>query len=215
MAEEEVIRSSSIWRGKYFTDQRATEENFKRIVHGARIIHLASHAIIDDENPMYSKLVFSPGKDTIEDGLLHTYELYNMDLHAELACLSACNTGFGRIKSGEGVVSLARGFIYAGVPNVLMSLWSVPDNSTSQIMTDFYGFLKKGMGKAEALRQAKLKYLETADENTSAPYYWAAFTLVGDNKPISADAKFRWYWILILSILLIGSWLIYKRYFSD
>ena len=150
---------------------------------------------------MNSKLVFSPGADTIEDGLLHTYELYNMKLNAELACLSACNTGFGRINSGEGVVSLAKGFFYAGVPNIMMSLWAVPDQSTSEIMRYFYEELKKGEGKADALRNAKLKYLENADNNLSNPYYWAAFTMIGDNKPVNVESS-RNSWTLILLLLL-------------
>ena len=187
MARHEVKASADIWDGNYYINDQATEENFKQFAPGAGIIHLATHAIINDENPLYSKLVFAPEKDTLEDGLLNTYELYNMHLHAQLACLSACNTGLGKLRSGEGVISLARGFLYAGVPNILMSLWSVPDQSTSRIMQYFYEALKSGEGKADALRTAKLKYLSHADENTSNPYYWAAFTLVGDNRPIDQE----------------------------
>jgi len=202
MAEQEIKKSASIWNGESLYNENATEENFKKYARDAGIIHIASHAIIDDEDPMNSKLVFSSGEDMQEDGLLHTYELYNMQLNAQLACLSACNTGFGQIKSGEGVVSLAKGFFYAGVPNVLMSLWSVPDRSTSEIITYFYEELKKGAGKSDALRNAKLKYLESADANTSNPYYWAAFTMIGDNEPLHLENKFPW-WIAGLSLLLI------------
>lgn len=204
MAEEEVSTSASIWNGDYFFNENATEENFKRFARDAGIIHIASHAIIDDENPLNSKLVFSPGADSVEDGLLHTYELYNMKLNAQLACLSACNTGFGKIRGGEGVVSLAMGFFYAGVPNVMMTLWSVPDQSTSEIMTLFYKELKNGVGKADALRNAKLKFLVTADENTSDPYYWAAFTMIGDNEPLKSDNKFSYWLVGVVVMITIG-----------
>lgn len=202
MAEKEIKASASIWKGDFYIEKNATEENFKKLAGNAGIIHIASHTIIDDDEPMNSKLVFSPGADTLEDGLLHTYELYNMELHAQLACLSACNTGFGQLKSGEGVVSLAKGFFYAGVPNVMMSLWSVPDISTSEIMTYFYEELKNGAGKADALRNAKLKYLKTSDANTSDPYYWAAFTMIGDNEPLEFNNPFK-LWIYAV-IFLIG-----------
>ncbi len=211
MAEEEVKNSASLWNGDYYSNENATEENFKRFAGDAGIIHIASHAIIDDEEPMNSKLVFSPGADTLEDGLLHTYELYNMKLNAQLAFLSACNTGFGQIKSGQGVVSLAKGFFYAGVPNVMMSLWSVPDKSTSEIMIYFNKELKKGVGKADALRNAKLKFLETADENTSDPYYWAAFTMIGDNEPLKTNSVFPYWLIGIVVLVIIGGGNFYMK----
>jgi CHAT domain-containing protein/Tfp pilus assembly protein PilF len=212
MAEKEIETSASILSGKYLVNKDATEENFKQIAKDANIIHIASHTIIDDEEPLNSKLVFSPGADTVEDGLLHTYELYNMKLNAQLACLSACNTGFGKIKSGEGVVSLAKGFFYAGVPNVMMSLWSVPDISTSEIMTTFYKELKKGIGKADALRNAKLNYLELSDQNTSDPYYWAAFTMIGDNQAIEIDKPFKsWIWMIVFFSIAAITYLVIRR----
>ena len=214
MARKEVEESAKVWGGVYYVDDQATEANFKQFAPGAGIIHLATHAVLDDKNPLYSKLVFSPGKDTLEDGLLNTYELYNIHLNAQLVCLSACNTGLGKLKSGQGVVGLAQGFLYAGVPNVMMSLWSVPDKSTSQIMQYFYVALKSGKGKADALREAKLKYLAHADENTSDPYYWAAFTLIGDNQPI--DQEFAGWetifiWGCVLTMALVFGGFYYHR----
>jgi CHAT domain-containing protein/Tfp pilus assembly protein PilF len=206
MAEMEITKSAAFWKGSTFFSKEATEQNFKQYAGNAGIIHIASHAIIDDEEPMNSRLVFSPGADTLEDGLLHTYELYNMKLNAQLACLSACNTGFGKIKGGEGVVSLAKGFFYAGVPNVMMSLWSVPDQSTSEIMTYFYEELKKGRGKADALRNAKLHYLSNSDENTSNPYYWAAFTLIGDNQPLQTSSKLPYWLFGVFSLTMFAGW---------
>ncbi|UII33692.1 CHAT domain-containing protein [Fulvivirga ulvae] len=179
MAEKEARHVALLYNTEALVGSDATEADFKKRAPLAHIIHLASHAIVDHENPLYSKLVFSPGKDTVEDGLLHTYELYNMTLNADLVSLSACNTGIGKYYAGEGPMSLARGFMYAGTPNVMMSLWSVPDQSTSTIMQSFYGYLKEGMSKPEALRKAKLDYLSTADANTAAPYFWSGFVFIG------------------------------------
>lgn len=110
-SEQEVQAINRIFDGKIFLHQHATEENFKRFAPNATIIHIATHALIDDHAPLYSRFLFSPGHDSAEDGQLHSYELYNMPLNASLAVLSACNTGAGRLVSGEGIMSLARAFL--------------------------------------------------------------------------------------------------------
>lgn len=178
-AEEEVSLIASLLDGEANIGSLATEHNFKRNAAHYGIIHLASHSMINDVDPLYSKLIFDAEHDSIEDGLLHTYELYNLQLNADLVCLSACNTGVGKYYKGEGIVSLARGFMYAGVPNVLMSLWAVSDRPTKDNMTLFYQELKKGHPYAQALRIAKLRYLEQADNITADPYYWGAFIYLG------------------------------------
>ena len=204
-AEQEVKVIADLLGGTYRIGDQATEADFKQSAQQSDIIHLASHTIIDDQNPLYSRLVFANSPDTLEDGLLHTYELYNLQLNAKLACLSACNTGVGVYHQGEGIVSLAQGFLHAGVPNVMMSLWSVPDRSTGQIMQFFYEELKKGKGKADALRDAKLKYLQTADANTGDPYFWAAFTLIGDNQPMVQKRWAAWQiGLVVLTLALLG-----------
>jgi len=181
-ALEEVRNIAELMEGEFFTGDKATEEIFKARAKEADFLHLATHTIIDDENPLYSKLVFSNNTSDKEDGLLYTYELFNMALNAEMVSLSACNTGTGKYLKGEGVVSLASGFMYAGVPNVMMTAWAVPDASTSTIMQQFYKELKDGKSKSAALRSAKLAYLNQADENLAHPYYWGAFMMIGDEK---------------------------------
>ncbi|MDN5200268.1 CHAT domain-containing protein [Fulvivirgaceae bacterium BMA10] len=182
-AKQEVETIAKLLNGKANIGESATEYNFKEQSKNAHIIHLASHSLINDVDPLYSKLIFNAENDTVEDGLLHTYELYNMRLQAELACLSACNTGIGKYYRGEGIMSLARGFMYAGVPNVMMSLWSVSDQSTKDIMQYFYEELANGTPKSAALRAAKLKYLSTADNISADPYYWGAFIYLGEVNP--------------------------------
>jgi len=112
-----------------------------------------------------------------------------MELNAELALLSACETGAGELARGEGIMSLGRAFKYAGCPNVAMSLWKANDKTTAQIMESFSQYLIGGMQKDEALRQAKLSYLERSDKIKSHPFFWATFVMVGNNTPLSKTSK--------------------------
>lgn len=196
--KKEIDNAENIVGGKVFMDSIATENRFKDVAAKYRILHIATHGIIDDQNPMYSKLLFYNNNDTIEDGFLNTYELFNMELHADMAVLSACNTGYGKDYSGEGIMTIARGFLYAGVPSVVMSLWQINDESSSLIMEKFYVYLKKDLPKDQALRKAKLDYIEQSDKITADPYFWAGFIHIGDKTPI----KFINYRLIIFLILI-------------
>lgn len=182
--KEEVNNISNVMEGDLYLDELATEQNFKDHASDYDVLHLAMHTIIDDENPMYSKLVFTQTEDSIQDGLLNTHEIYNMNFNARMVVLSACNTGDGKLLKGEGVMSLARGFFYAGCPSIIMTLWTVEDQTGSNLMTNFYSYLSEGLDKDEALRQAKLKYLETADPLKSHPYFWSGYVTMGDVEPL-------------------------------
>jgi CHAT domain-containing protein len=182
---QEVAAIGRILRGKVLMEKEATEGRFKALAEGYRILHIATHGLVDNDHPMYSKLAFYPEGTVAEDGYLNTYELFNMKLNAELAVLSACNTGYGKHVKGEGLMTLARGFMYSGVPSLVISLWKVEDHSTAQIMESFYTYLKEGLPKDEALRRAKLDYLETAGSLAASPYFWSSFVNIGDTAPIS------------------------------
>ena len=164
-----------------FFKKEATEDRFKREAGKAANIYLSTHAIADESQPMYSLIAFAQNDDPQEDGFLHTYEVFNLKLNADLVTLSACETGLGELSRGEGLIGLTRAFIYAGAPSVLVSLWSV-DESTAGLMKIFYQNLKGGMTKTEALRQAKLKLLRTRENGVSFahPFLWAPFVLVGE-----------------------------------
>ncbi|GEM_PF-3568237 len=183
-AEKEVRGIADGLHGRAFCRRMATEDVFKRKAPQAGIIHLATHAIVDDENPLYSKLVFAEDAASSEDGFLNTFELYNMKLNARLVVLSACNTGYGKVVHGEGIMSLARGFMYAGCPCIVMSLWPVDDQSTAGLMKGFFSGLAQGLRKDTALRQTKLDYLKQADAVQSNPFYWAGFVSIGNTHPI-------------------------------
>lgn len=201
-AQNEVKAGADIFGGVSKIGDEASEVNFRND-NNYRIIHIATHTIIDNEDPLNSTLVFADPQDSTSDGLLHTYELYNLNLQANLVALSACNTGVGRYYKGEGVMSLARGFMYAGVPNVLMSLWAVNDRSTSEIMQAFYKHVDAGKTKEAALRQAKLDYLATADDVTANPYYWAPFVILGEVEEEESSVDSWWVVFPVLIVILI------------
>jgi pentatricopeptide repeat protein len=212
---KEVENISKIFNSNVFEGKEATESNFIRDAGNYGVLHLAMHTIINDENPLYSKLVFFQNKDAANDGLLNTYELFNMELHAELAVLSACNTGTGKLMKGEGIMSLARGFFYAGVPSIVMTLWSVEDYSGVELMTSFYKSLSEGKTKDEALQYAKLSYLRSTDQLKSHPHFWAAYVSIGDSAPLNISRNRNYLWLYIsvpLTLLaLFASVLIGKK----
>jgi CHAT domain-containing protein len=199
--------------GNYFGAD-ASERSFKTYAIKSRIIHLAMHAIVNDQNSLYSGLLFSDARKNIppkpypgEDGFLYLYELYNMKLEADLAVLSACMTGVGEMATGEGIMSIGRGFQYAGCPAVAMSLWQVNDRSTSIIMRLFFSNLGKGMSKDEALQHAKIAFLDDPANGIFAhPFFWSAFILVGDEAPIETTQSHTKI-IFLTALLFIVAWL--------
>ena len=201
---KEVADIQELMNSEAVTGKAASEKSFKEKAGKFGILHLAMHAFTDEENPMISGLIFTENNDD-EDDVLRAYELQSMQLNAQLAVLSACNTGSGKLEKGEGIMSLGRGFRRAGVPNILMSLWQVDDESTRQIMGSFYQHLKAGRPTDEALRQAKLDYLQTGRK--SFPFYWSAFVLMGDNEGLDfvQDADYqRIVFVGLISVLLAG-----------
>ena len=172
----------------------------------ARLLHLAMHARIDNEQPELSYFDF--GGDSLESSRLYVEELYGLNLGADLAVLSACNTGRGQIDETKGLVSLHRAFTYAGVPATVASLWAVPDAATATIMERFYTRLHAGEAKDEALRGAKLDYLAaTTEPALRAPLYWAGFVLYGDPAPVRVPG-WGWWWMLPVGLVLgVGVWL--------
>jgi len=188
---------------RVFLNEDATEANFKKHAADYNVLHLAMHTLMKDDNPMNSMLAFTnvenPEDTSGEDNRLYAYEIYNLRLNAQMAVLSSCSSGFGKMQKGEGMMSLARGFMYAGCPSIVMTLWQVSDKSSSEMMTTFYKYLKRGKSKQEAMRLSKIDYLDNADDLTSNPYFWSGFVVVGDNSPIYKKSGMTYY----LSIILI------------
>lgn len=204
-SQEEVKAINEIFSGvDVYRGDMATERIFKEKAEQYAILHLAMHTLVDEENPMFSKMVFTNVKDKDEDNLLNTYEIYNIPLNAQLAVLSSCNTGNGTLIKGEGIVSLARGFVYTGIPTVIMTLWEVEDESGTGIMADFYKRFKDHVPVDEALRESKLNYLHSADKLRSHPYFWSAYVSIGEDQVFNdVKAPYSTYLLIGIPILLI------------
>lgn len=209
--QEEVKQAGKLFDGEVFLENEATEYNFKNLKASPAILHLAMHALVNDRDPMRSKLIFSSESDSVEDGSLNVYEIYGLQIGSQLAVLSACNSGFGEINKGEGIMSLSRAFRYAGCPNIVMSLWRAKDQPTREIMTDFFKYLKNEQPKDKALRMAKLDYLMKAGPLKAHPANWATFVLLGNSDPVKFEGKFKKYWVLSLAVFFVVTAFIYYR----
>jgi len=136
---------------------------------------------------------------------LNTLEISQMELSAQLAVLSACNTGSGVVFRGEGVMSLSRAFALAGCPALTANLWEVPSRETNDITAAFLTLLKSGKSKDEALRTAKLNFLDHAESERRHPFFWAGQVLIGNEEPVRQSRV--WVWVLLGLGLLVISWL--------
>jgi len=214
-AKEEVAFLREHFGAYSFTGKKVSETQFKEHAPDYGIIHIATHAIVDNEVPENSRFIFS-SIDSLNDGELELWEIHQMKLNASLAFLSACETGLGKIEQGEGTISLARSFFVAGCPSVIMSLWRVDDKSTSITSKQFYNYLNMGHEKDEALRTAKLDYIkrgETSSAVMSHPYYWAGLICMGDTKAVF-DSSSHLNYILFPLFLLLMFYGVYKRFKS-
>lgn len=163
--------------GYFFTD--ASEENFKSNVGNYKYVHIATHGIINEENPQLSGIIFSQPTDSTcsEDGILYSQETYNLDLNTDLVVLSSCESGIGKEIRGEGLMALTRGFLYSGASNLIVSLWKVSDKHTSQLMVALYRNILDGKGYVCSLRKAKLRMIKNS--KTAFPRSWSSFVLIG------------------------------------
>jgi CHAT domain-containing protein len=180
-----ISRLYGMSRSKVYVGAEAREDRLKAEAGKARILHFATHGTMNNASPMYSHLVLTQG-DTNEDGLLEAWELMRMDLRADLAVLSACETARGRVGAGEGMIGLTWALFIAGVPSTVVSQWKVESASTRDLMLGFHRQLratasaKAKTTKAEALRRAALKLMKNPE--TGHPFHWAGFVLVGDGR---------------------------------
>lgn len=197
----DMIRDGGIWKG-----DDATESRFKQVAPDAKILHLAMHGRLNDSQPSASFLAFAG--DDEEDGRLYAYEISAMKLNADLAVLSACQTGSGSIQQGEGIMSLARAFQEAGCRSVLMSLWAVNDEATYEFMTRFYGFWNQGYPSSQAL--VKTRKAMQVETRFREPHYWAGFVLMGDSLPVPGS-KSRWPWMLGGFVMALLAFILYSR----
>lgn len=175
---EHIASSLKSPRARVFERKEATEERLKaEKLSDFKIIHFATHGLIDDKRPARSSIILALDEDPSEDGFLQMREIFNLKMNAELVVLSACQTGLGQFIRGEGIEGLSRAFFYAGASSVLMSLWAVNDQATWQLMERFYRHLESSEMSTTALREAKLEMIRS--KVFSHPFYWAGFILTG------------------------------------
>lgn len=202
----EVEAVHQLLGGQLLAGTEATADKFRSLAANHRILHFATHAKVEDGDMDYSFLAFSETEDTLDEDKIFIRDLYDLQLPADLVVLSACETGIGELQRGEGIISLARGFAYAGAKSIVTSLWSANDRSTAEIMVNFYRQLEEGKTKDEALHSAKMTYLEQQSDPLAAhPYYWATFVAIGDMGAIAVRSNFARWWIVggLLSLCLV------------
>lgn len=184
-------------KGDILLDSAATKKTFLATAQNYTTLHLATHTIINNTNPNQSLITFYPTPSLAQnENNLYVQEIYNLNLiNTNLVILSACETGTGQLSKGEGLMSLARAFTYAGCPNIIASLWKADDKSTAWIIQRFYHYQQKGLSAANSLQKAKIDYLQSSDieKRFKTPNYWAHLVLTGI--PENNTTTNYWLWV--------------------
>jgi CHAT domain-containing protein len=191
-------------KGKIFTDSIATKNNFLREAGHYSTIHLATHATVNNNQPLRSYIAFYPADNDPENFRLYAQEIYDLNLDStQLIILSACETGTGRLVKGEGLMSLSRAFSYAGCSNIITSLWKAEDKTTAYITQRLHHYLDKGISKDKALQQAKLDLLNSheIDPRYKTPNYWAHLIFIGNYE----TTRFTPAWWPIAIVIIIST----------
>ena len=208
-ARAAVVAAADAWGGTAWQGAAVDKALFQREAGRYGILHLAMHGLLDKSDRTRTGLAFPAPGDSIR--LLNTVEISQMDLSAQLAVLSACNTGSGVVFRGEGVMSLSRAFALAGCPALTANLWEVPSRETNDITAAFLRLLQRGKSKDEALRAAKLDFLKNAESERRHPFFWAGQVLIGNEQAIRRSRE--WVWILFGTGLLVGlGWLGWRHW---
>ncbi|WP_273567977.1 CHAT domain-containing protein [Maribacter halichondriae] len=211
--KKEVAQISKSFDGRSFVDKEASLDRFRSEAKGFTILHLATHAIFDDSTPEYSYLAFAQVDQPIDESILFVADLYNLRTDVDLVTLSACETGIGELKRGEGFLSLARGFFYSGAASIASTLWKVNDASSTQLMDSFYKNLAEGKTKDQALQKAKKTFIKDNSQNALAhPYYWSGFVISGNTSPLISSNIWSWLILGIVGLsILLGLYFLKKR----
>jgi len=188
--------------GKTLTNSNATLQNFNLESEKYGLLHFATHAIINDETPEYSYLAFEPNTNNTNN-LLYVTDLYNLNLNTNLVTLSACESGIGNLKRGEGFISLARGFYFSGASSISSTLWKINDGSALKIMDVFYKKLSEGKTKNQALQHAQVSFIKENNQTALIhPYYWSGFVISGKTAAITTTTSW-WYYLFGVGALVI------------
>lgn len=204
--------SKKNWGGSVFSNTHATTDAFRTHAGNNHIIHIGTHAEANNEFPEYSKLIFAKNKDYRSENSLYLFDIYNCNLQSNLAVLSACETGRTNYSDGEGMISLALAFRYAGSESILAGLWSIDEYSSTDITNTFYKGVREGLTKDVALQQAKLDYLNKSEGRLLSPTYWAGLALIGDISPvnITSETSYSLYLCIAAVVILLICFYFYK-----
>lgn len=208
-----AAKANERFNGNTYLKNSSTATAFRQHAGGHRILHIGTHAESNNLSPEFSRLIFTKAN-AAEQNSVYLHELYGCDLRSELAVLTACESGKPGYQDGEGMISLAHAFNYAGSQSMITGLWKIDESASILLIDAFYGNLLKGMDKDEALRQAKLQYLRTAKGRMLSPQYWAGLVLMGDPSPVAVkelNAVSGWWWIGGAGVLAMILLLLLKR----
>lgn len=199
-----ATKTQDLFGGNTYLYGESTLSSFKNNAGQHKIIYIGTHAEADNLHPEFSKLIFAKNtKSKDENNYLYLFDIYNCDLRSNLSVLTACETGVPGYEDGEGMISLAHAFNYAGSESIVMGLWKIDEKTSAVIMELFYKNLVKGMPKDEALRKAKLDYLGKAGGRTLSLQYWSGLVLIGNTTPITVDKKVTWPWFAAAGLVLL------------
>ncbi|TVP97763.1 MAG: CHAT domain-containing protein [Balneolaceae bacterium] len=220
----EIIRSAEVLdhltEKKIFLENESTKENFREISGKSRILHIATHSKVNNNNPLFSALYMHNGLSNNANGeltpdehsgIMYAYELFDLNLNADLIFLSSCESGSGSYLQGTGILGFSRAFSYAGAQSLSLNLWPVRDRTAAEIAVRFYEALNEGKNKADALRSAQMSYM---NHNNSDPYLWGAFVLYGNIDPvISTKGQHHYLYIMYFTLMfaLIVLFRLYKK----
>ncbi len=205
-----AVKMKQLLGGKCFINESSTKRAFITNAGHHKIIQISTHAESNNEYPEFSRLIFAKNTtDKKEDNSLFVDDIYNCDLTSNLAVVTACESGKPGYQDGEGMISLAHAFNYAGSKSILTGLWKIDEQASAILLDFFYKNLLKGMTKDEALRQAKLSYLKKADGRMLAPQYWAGLVIMGDTSPVMLKQQNSPEILLIAGFILILIGLVY------
>ncbi|WP_052823440.1 CHAT domain-containing protein [Neotamlana sedimentorum] len=181
---------SNLFDGECFINEKASKQIFTNKAKEHKIIHIGTHAESNNISPEFSRLIFAKKRES-NDNSLYTFEIYNQNFNSNLAILTACETGKPTYQAGEGMISIAHAFNYAGSESILTSLWKIDEKTSSEILKSFYNNLKNGLPKHEALQQAKLNFLKNNQGRLLAPSYWSGLVLIGNTSPITFNTSYN------------------------
>ena len=213
--ENEIATILKFCKGKSLIKSEANKSNFFKNASDYKAIHFATHGVANEKSGAYSYIAFTSDEQTkADENILFGVDIYNLDLKAEMVVLSACETAAGELKRGEGVMSTARAFSFAGARNLITSLWKVSDSKATDLMASFYQELQQDKKKDLALREAKQDYIASNQHHMAHPFFWASFISIGSQEALDLESPFPLMTAvgggLVLVIGLLG-WQYWKR----